>query len=84
MRTVTSGNPPCSASPLDSGAKTAGNSFAVTTKFSRPAIQPAVLERPSKHTELSQLTFEVIAGDYSRPGNQPANYTVAKGRARRY
>ena len=44
------------------------------------SIQPAVLERPKELTELSQLTFEVIAGDYSRPGNQPANYTLVKGR----
>jgi glyoxylase-like metal-dependent hydrolase (beta-lactamase superfamily II) len=44
------------------------------------SIQPAVLERPREPTELSQLTFEVIAGDYSRPGNQPANYTLVKGR----
>src|SRR6202035_826540 len=43
-------------------------------------IQPAVLERPDELTELSQLPFEVIAGDYSRPGNQPANYTLVKGR----
>jgi glyoxylase-like metal-dependent hydrolase (beta-lactamase superfamily II) len=43
-------------------------------------MQPAVLERPREWTELSQLTFEVIAGDYSRPGNQPANYTLVKGR----
>jgi glyoxylase-like metal-dependent hydrolase (beta-lactamase superfamily II) len=41
--------------------------------------QPAVLERPRELTELSQLAFEVIAGDYSRPGNQPANYTLVKG-----
>ena len=44
------------------------------------SIQPAVLERPKELTELNQLTFEVIAGDYSRPGNQPANYTLVKGR----
>jgi len=44
------------------------------------SIQPAVLERPGKLTELSQLTFEVIAGDYSRAGKQPANYTLVKGR----
>ena len=44
------------------------------------SIQPAVLERPRELTELSQLTFEVIAGDYSRAGNQPANYTLVKGR----
>jgi glyoxylase-like metal-dependent hydrolase (beta-lactamase superfamily II) len=43
-------------------------------------MQPAVLERPREWTELSQLTFEVIAGDFSRPGNQPANYTLVKGR----
>ncbi len=43
-------------------------------------MQPAVRERPREWTELSQLTFEVIAGDYSRPGNQPANYTLVKGR----
>jgi glyoxylase-like metal-dependent hydrolase (beta-lactamase superfamily II) len=42
------------------------------------SIQPAVLERPSEL--LNHLTFEVIAGDYSRPGNQPANYTLVKGR----
>src|ERR1700726_3198443 len=44
------------------------------------SIQPAVLERPREPTQLGQLTFEVIAGDYSRPGNQPANYTLVKGR----
>jgi glyoxylase-like metal-dependent hydrolase (beta-lactamase superfamily II) len=44
------------------------------------SMQPAVLERPGELTELSQLSFEVIAGDYSRPGNQPANYTLVKGR----
>jgi glyoxylase-like metal-dependent hydrolase (beta-lactamase superfamily II) len=44
------------------------------------SIQPAVLERPGEPTQLGQLTFEVIAGDYSRPGNQPANYTLVKGR----
>jgi hypothetical protein len=44
------------------------------------SMQPAVLERPRELTELSQLSFEVIAGDYSRPGNQPANYTLVKGR----
>jgi glyoxylase-like metal-dependent hydrolase (beta-lactamase superfamily II) len=44
------------------------------------SIQPAVLERPRMPTELSQLSFEVIAGDYSRPGNRPANYTLVKGR----
>jgi hypothetical protein len=27
------------------------------------SMQPAVLERPREWTELSQLTFEVIAGD---------------------
>jgi len=43
-------------------------------------MQPGVLERPRELTELSQLAFEVIAGDYSRPGNQPANYTLVKGR----
>lgn len=43
-------------------------------------MQPAVLERPREWTELSQPTFEVIAGDYGRPGNQPANYTLVKGR----
>jgi glyoxylase-like metal-dependent hydrolase (beta-lactamase superfamily II) len=43
-------------------------------------MQPAVLERPREWTELSQLTFEVIAGDYGRPGNQPANHTLVKGR----
>jgi glyoxylase-like metal-dependent hydrolase (beta-lactamase superfamily II) len=42
--------------------------------------KPAVVERPRDLTEFSQLTFEVIAGDYSRPGNQPANYTLVKGR----
>jgi len=26
-------------------------------------MQPALLERPREWTELSQLTFEVIAGD---------------------
>jgi glyoxylase-like metal-dependent hydrolase (beta-lactamase superfamily II) len=41
-------------------------------------MQPAVFERPREL--LSQLTFEVIAGDYSRPGNRPANYTLVKGR----
>jgi len=44
------------------------------------SIQPAVLERPRELTELSQLAFEVIAGDYSHSGNQPANYTLVKGR----
>jgi glyoxylase-like metal-dependent hydrolase (beta-lactamase superfamily II) len=44
------------------------------------SLQPAVLERPKEPTKLSQLAFEVIAGDYSRPGNQPANYTLVKGR----
>lgn len=44
------------------------------------SIQPDVLERPREQTEFSQLSFEVIAGDYSRPGNQPANYTLVKGR----
>jgi glyoxylase-like metal-dependent hydrolase (beta-lactamase superfamily II) len=44
------------------------------------SIQPAVVERPRELTELSQLTFEVIAGDHSRPGNLPANYTLVKGR----
>jgi len=44
------------------------------------SLQPAVLERPREPTELSQLAFEVIAGDYSRQGNQPANYTLVKGR----
>src|SRR5258708_8984283 len=44
------------------------------------SLQGAVLERPRKLTELSQLAYEVIAGDYSRPGNQPANYTLVKGR----
>ena len=48
------------------------------------SIQPAVLERPGKLTEFSQLTFEVIAGDYSRAGKQPANYTLVRGVARRY
>jgi glyoxylase-like metal-dependent hydrolase (beta-lactamase superfamily II) len=43
-------------------------------------MQPAVLKRSRELTELSQLSFEVIAGDYSRPGNQPANYTLVKGR----
>jgi glyoxylase-like metal-dependent hydrolase (beta-lactamase superfamily II) len=44
------------------------------------SVQPAALERPRELTERSQLTFEVIAGDYSRLGNQPANYTLVKGR----
>jgi glyoxylase-like metal-dependent hydrolase (beta-lactamase superfamily II) len=44
------------------------------------SLQPAVLERPRQLTELSQLAFEVIAGNYSRPGNQPANYALVKGR----
>jgi glyoxylase-like metal-dependent hydrolase (beta-lactamase superfamily II) len=44
------------------------------------SLQTAVLERPKEPTKLSQLAFEVIAGDYSRPGNQPANYTLVKGR----
>ena len=44
------------------------------------SMQPAVLERPKEPTKLSQLDFEVIAGDYSRPGNRPANYTLVKGR----
>jgi glyoxylase-like metal-dependent hydrolase (beta-lactamase superfamily II) len=44
------------------------------------SLQPNALERPSEPTKLSQLAFEVIAGDYSRPGNQPANYTLVKGR----
>ena len=43
-------------------------------------MQPAVLERPRELTELSQLSFEVIAGDYGRPDNQPANCTLVKGR----
>jgi hypothetical protein len=34
--------------------------------------QPAVLERPGGPTGLSRLTFEVITGDYSRPGNPNA------------
>src|SRR5260370_40841425 len=49
-------------------------------KFMSDSMQPGVLERPRELTELSQLAFEVIAGDYSRPGNQPANYTLVKGR----
>src|ERR1700692_4133964 len=44
------------------------------------SLQPAAHERPSERMELSQLAFGVIAGDYSRPGNQPANYTLVKGR----
>ena len=44
------------------------------------SVQPAALERPRELTERSRLTFEVIAGDYSRLGNQPANYTLVKGR----
>ena len=44
------------------------------------SIEPAVLESPRELTQFSQLSFEVIAGDYSRPGNQPANYTLVKGR----
>jgi hypothetical protein len=44
------------------------------------SLQPAAHERPSEPMELSQLAFEVITGDYSRPGNQPANYTLVKGR----
>ena len=44
------------------------------------SIEPAVLGSPRELTQFSQLSFEVIAGDYSRPGNQPANYTLVKGR----
>jgi glyoxylase-like metal-dependent hydrolase (beta-lactamase superfamily II) len=44
------------------------------------SIEPAVLESPRELTQFSQLGFEVIAGDYSRPGNQPANYALVKGR----
>jgi glyoxylase-like metal-dependent hydrolase (beta-lactamase superfamily II) len=50
-------------------------------KFMSDSPQPAVLERPREPKELSQLAFEVIAGDYSRPGNQAANYTLVKGRS---
>ena len=44
------------------------------------SLQPAAHERSRELTELSQLAFEVIAGDYNRPGNEPANYTLVKGR----
>lgn len=40
------------------------------------SIEPAVLESPRELTQFSQLSFGVIAGDYSRPGNQPADHTL--------
>jgi glyoxylase-like metal-dependent hydrolase (beta-lactamase superfamily II) len=44
------------------------------------SLQPAALEKSSEPTKLGQLAFEVIVGDYSRPGNRPSNYTLVKGR----
>src|SRR4029077_17386182 len=31
-------------------------------------------------TTSNNLSFEVISGNYALPGNQPANYTLVKGR----
>ena len=31
-------------------------------------------------TTSNKLSFEVIPGNYALPGNQPANYTLVKGR----